>query len=321
MTRPTRPRARRPPFPVDWSMDQAVMTSKTRRRRYPRRAVALCLGALALSLSVPVPPAGADTPDHTTRYVVLTLDDELPDTYNTDRYQTAVTELRTAAGHVYRGDVYETMGKASTAGLVALQLNSAHGDPLCWLYVNPQNLYTAGFRARNGKSYVFSDTPGYVADEVRRNDGGVDPAVLGMAGTYADLRKNVSAEPTRTDVYDMRSTAYTLGSVLDRQSANGTMRQQVSLAMFKFMAAFSEAARFPHYRDEFSAALDGSSNHQYLDDEALRLRSSWQDISNFAHAVTENPTTSPRYIPGLGTTLHDWQDVRTHVRSIKGKDG
>ncbi|HEY9328042.1 MAG TPA: ribosome-inactivating family protein [Streptomyces sp.] len=275
---------------------------------------------LTLTVGAGVPTAIADTPDRTTRYVVMTLDDVLPDVYNTDRYQTAIADLRQASGHLYRDDVYETMGTKSLAGLIVLQLNDAYGTPLCWLYLNPQNLYTSGFRARNGKSYVFSDTPGYVADEVQRHDGGVNPAVLGMAGTYSDLRSNVAAEPIKTDVYEMRSSAQVLGSVLSAQSANGSMRQQVALIMLRFIAAFSEGARFPYYRDEFSVALDGSSNHVYLDAEALKIRSSWQDISNYAHAITENPSTPARYIPGLGVTFQSWQDVRKYVRSIKGKD-
>ncbi|MFJ6862523.1 ribosome-inactivating family protein [Streptomyces werraensis] len=248
----------------------------------------------------------------------MTLDDVLPDVYNTDRYQTAITNLRQAAGHLYRDDVYETMGTKSLAGLIVLQMNDAYGSPLCWLYMNPQNLYTSGFRATNGRSYVFSDTPGYVADEVQRHDGGVSPAVMGMAGTYNDLRSNVTTEPTRTDIYNMRSSAQFLGGITSAQSVNGTARQQVALTMLLFISAFSEGARFPHYRDEFSAALDGSSNHVYLDSEALRLRSSWQDLSNFAHAITENPSTPPRHSAGLGT-ISDWQDIRRYVRSIKGK--
>lgn len=130
----------------------------------------------------------------------------------------------------------------------------------------------------------------------------------------------MESEPTKTDVYEMRSSANALGNVTSLSSALNGMRPQIALAMFTFMSAYSEGARFPHYRDEFSLALDGSSNHVYLDDEARKLRSSWQELSNYAHAITENPATAPGYIPELGVTLRSWQDVRTYVRGIKGKD-
>ncbi|MEU3297576.1 ribosome-inactivating family protein [Streptomyces longwoodensis] len=247
----------------------------------------------------------------------MTLDDQLPDVYNTDRYQAAITNLRKAAGHIYRDDIYETMGSRSLAGIIVLQLNDVNGDALCWLYLNPQNLYISGFRTRDARSYVFSDTPAHVVDEVQRHNGGLSPGVLGMAGTYSNLRGWVAAEPTKSDIYSIRSHAYFLG---DAHPSNTDDNPIIALAMFEFMSAFSEGARFPHYRDEFSQALDGSSNHIYLDSEALKLRSSWQDLSNYAHAITENPSIPPRYISGLGTTLYGWQDVRRYVRSIKGKD-
>lgn len=285
-----------------------------------KNSIALSAGALLLSINASTSPALADTADHTTKYLVMTLDDELPDVYNTDDYQRTITELRKAAGHIYKDDVYETMGAKNLAGLIALQLNDAHSNPLCWLYINPQNLYIGGFQAKNGLSYVFSDTPAHVIDEIQRHNGGVNPEVLNLAGTYASLRTTVASEPTKSDIYDMRSSANILGNVTSLGSALNGMRPQIALAMFTFMSAYSEGARFPHYRDEFSLALDGSSNHVYLDSEALRLRSSWQDLSNFAHSISENPNTAPRYIPGLGGTLKNWQDVRTYVRNIKGKD-
>lgn len=49
-----------------------------------KQLLVLAVGSALLSISASNLPALADTADHPTRHVVRTLDDELPDVYNSD---------------------------------------------------------------------------------------------------------------------------------------------------------------------------------------------------------------------------------------------
>ncbi|MDF6045939.1 hypothetical protein LRD69_28155 [Streptomyces sp. JH14] len=48
-----------------------------------------------------------------------------------------------------------------------------------------------------------------------------------------------------------------------------------------------------------------------------RLENSWQRISAFGYSVTQNPSTVPVNITGVGT-FYSWNDVRRYMATLLG---
>jgi hypothetical protein len=257
-----------------------------------------------------VPRAQADTPDGTTKEVTLQVDWDFTGG-NVGPYHTAISHLRQAAGRIFRDDVYIT--QASEPGLIALRLGMGDGTYPLSLYLNPANLYIGGFRPSNGKLYAFNDASQNVRTEMARG-GHVN--ILSFGGGYDSLIATAGREPTIENLDGFRGSIRSLAGVTDAEAS----KQGIAESMILFSGAFSEAARFTDFRDNWDAVIAGRQGGSFFEisNTSLRsLRESWGRLSKFAVDVTSNPMTDGIVIPDVRPPFFLWEDVRAHLRMIR----
>lgn len=285
------------------------MSTSVLRRGGVRALLAFLLATVTVVAGLGAPRAHADTPDGTTKAIELQVKWNFTGE-NVGPYHTAITQLRQAAGRIFRDDVYIT--QAAPPGLIALRLGEGDGTTPVSVYFNPANLYIGGFRPSNGKLYAFNDASQNVRTEMGRG-GPVN--ILSFGGSYSSLVATAGGEPEITNLDGLRGAIHSLSTVTDAEASKGS----IARVMLLFSGAFSEAARFTDFRDAWDPVFAGRGGGDFfaVSDYYLRaLRDAWGPISKYAMDVTsiaEPPWLNVRDVGGF----YSWEDVRAHLRTIR----
>ncbi|OKK05041.1 ribosome-inactivating family protein [Streptomyces sp. CB02400] len=142
---------------------------------------------------------------------------------------------------------------------------------------------------------------------------------MNFGGNYGSLIDAAGGEPEIANLDGLRGAVRGLASIPDLATANGSQRQSAARALLLFVGAFSEAARFTDFRDAWDPVFAGRSGGSFytVSSPYLRsLRNAWGPISRFAVAITDNPSTFPLLVDGVGQFSFR-QDVRDHLRVIR----
>lgn len=278
-----------------------------------RKLLALAFAALVVVAGFGAPKAQADTPDGTTKAVVLKLLRNYSGE-NVGPYHTALIHLRQAAGRIYRDDVYIT--QAAPPGLVALRIHDAGDNELVSVYLNPANLYIGGFRSKSGQLFAFNDASENVRTEMGR---GGQVNILNFGGSTGSLITAAGGEPTIESIDGLINSANNLGNTTNLATANGSQKAGIAAAMIKFSGAFSEAARFSDFRDQWDPVIAGRMGGSYfpiMTNSLGELSAAWGTISKFALDINDVPGTPPVTVDGVGK-FSTWADVQNHLRVIR----
>jgi hypothetical protein len=296
-----------------------------------RRLVAFVLAALTVLAGLNAPRARADVADSHTAFIDMHLDYDID---NRGHYLEVIRQLRAAAGHVYRANVYETSGTARPSGLIALNLFDQNWNAQTTIFFNPQNLYIAGFKARNGQSYIFADASSNSTSEVYRHaavSGGPEPRFLNFEGNYAGSRGLINTaihgEERAVGLQGMIDSMRALGNVPNIAYATGVGRGVIASHLLRMVGAFAEAARFPLFRDRFERVFGyHASTQNIVTDLMVQLRSQWAAMSEWVRRFGNDPTTPEGNFghgldgPGNDRTIRlgRWAHVEEWMRSING---
>jgi hypothetical protein len=194
------------------------MHSVIQRWSGPRRFVIFMLAAFTVLAGFNAPKASADTGDNQTTPITMVIDNVF-NRDNREKYKRVIAELRQAAGHILHNDVYVTTGTAHSGGLIALGLHDSYGAWQTTLYFNSQNLYLAGFRAGNGRSYILEDATTNSINEITR-ESGQTPGRLNFRGSYQGLIGAAGNENTVLGLENITGAMNTLSSVPNLAAAN-----------------------------------------------------------------------------------------------------
>jgi hypothetical protein len=282
----------------------------------------LLLSILMLLLGTGLAPASANTPNNQKKTVNLTLSEWNDRAGNRGRYNVAITEIRRAAGEEIRpnSNIWQSMGTAVSAGLIEVNVWDEGGSLVISFFLNPQNLYIGGFRAR-GQTFLFGDASTNIRDEVARHYG---PAVvMAQEGSYFRLLAELSGpgrpgEPTKMNIHSLLGSMQRLNSVTADEVNTEPTRQNIATDMMRVIGMFAEGARFPHFRDRFGLALNNVKT-DVITPTLQTLRLKWGKISDWARQFNRNPGgTAPLHIANVGT-FAVWADLVLWLRVVNGR--
>ena len=218
------------------------------------------------------------------------------------QYIAFIASLRRAVGYEFRNGVFATQNAGNE--LVRVDLTSPDGQTI-WLWITPNNLYVRGVTAANGVTYTFSDGDYFLSNAMRTlGNNGLLPAgplrsfgTLQFGSNYDSLRQAAGRgrETMPISIDDL------IGSVNQLAALTGVVNQQATARSLMFLIQFtSEAARFTDVAGVFEDVM-GNPGQSYHGLPALQqeIENSWDQISRYAHAVTQNSSTPPLPVNGV----------------------
>ena len=219
------------------------------------------------------------------------------------QYIAFIASLRRAVGYEFRNGVFATQNAGNE--LVRVDLTSPDGQTI-WLWITPNNLYVRGVTAANGvMTYRFKDGDYFLSHAMNTlgNNGLLPPGPFRSFGTlqfgsnYDSLRQAAGRGPETMPI----SIDDLIGSVNQLAALTGVVNQQATARSLMFLIQFtSEAARFTDVAGVFEDVM-GNPGQSYHGLPALQqeIENSWDQISRYAHAVTQNSSTLPLDVNGV----------------------
>ena len=107
------------------------------------------------------------------------------------------------------------------------------------------------------------------------------------------------------------------GSVDQLATYTGNNPQATARSLMFMIQYTSEAARFYDVEGIMRTAMRTDQRQQGLPDRQQSLENNWGQISQYAYDVTNNPSTPPRNIGGVGT-FNSFNDVARTVPILLG---
>ncbi|MEU5599700.1 ribosome-inactivating family protein [Streptomyces sp. NPDC020298] len=231
------------------------------------------------------------------------------------QYTGLINSLRQAAGHIYRDGVYQT--QSTGYSLIRLTLTNSRHTLVLWL--TPGDLYLRGYTNNSGLTFQFNDADFSLNNLL--NDIGTLPYGTGRELSFgSNYNSMVQAagrgrEGMPISYLDFTSSVTNLASTNDPSGGN---RRDVARSLMLMVQLTSEAARFNDVYGVGSAIMrSGNTRYDGLPALQQRLENSWQRISAFGYSVTQNPSTAPVNITGVGT-FYSWSDVRRYMATLLG---
>lgn len=234
------------------------------------------------------------------------------------QYDALLRSIQAASGHNFRDGVSTTQWPAN--GLIRVQLSFEGQSVRLWL--QPNNLYVVGYETSDGHVFSFADAPA-LQDTMRTmgdHHGGSllqygYVQSLNFASDYNSLVRAAGRGRESMPV-SYRDVIYSVQNLAGATNPYGGNQQAVARSLMLLVQYTSEAVRF---NDVFGVMRDVTANptsyYGGLPMLQQRLENSWGAISDYAFSVSNNSTTAPRTIVGVGT-LSSWNDVRRYMRTL-----
>jgi Ribosome inactivating protein len=242
------------------------------------------------------------------------------------QYVAFLASLRQAVGNNFRNGVLATQNAGNE--LVRVDLTSPDGHTI-WLWFTPNNLYVRGVTAADGTTYTFNDGDYFLwRDMVALGAGraGQNPLMpvspqrfntLNFGSNYNSLRQAAGRGRENMPI----SMNDLIGSVNQLATLQpGGVNQEATARSLSFLIQFtSEAARFWDVAGVFTDVMTRpDSNYHGLPDLQQHIENSWDQITRYAYAVTQNPATPSLNVIGV-QRLNNFGDVQRRVAILMGQ--
>ncbi|WP_274654779.1 ribosome-inactivating family protein [Paenibacillus humicola] len=262
--------------------------------------------------------AHADVPEGQINHVYINLNS--PSFTAQGQYSSFISSLRQAAGHYYRSsdNITQYIPRASDGvspyiygtGLVMVTLTA--GSNTLTLWITPGDMYLRGFTNVYGQTFSFNDSDYSLRYHLALVGRDQPVTLLGFGSNYNSIRQAASQgrESMQISWNDLWNSMFNLMYTTNPFGNN----QQAVARSLQFMIQYtSEAARFNDVYGVMSDIMHSySAYYNGLPLTQQYLENAWQDISTFGTNITNNPSTSPQYINGVGT-LYSWSDVARYL--------
>lgn len=254
--------------------------------------------------------AYADTPGFgpDISYIQLSLSGSAGPTQQSN-YTGMINTLRNAAGHSYRNNVDQT--QSNTYGLVSLDLVLPSNTNVT-LWFTASNMYLVGFTNTYGTTYQFNDYD-LMGTLNTRYDTNNPSNTLGFSSNYISLSGAAGQDRGGMQIsYNaVWNAAYNLAYYTPSQ---GYM--QVARSLLMMIQMTSESARFYDVYGMFSnIMLNPGSNYDGVPALQQNLENSWDPISTWATSISNDSTTPPLTVNGVGT-LYSFSDAARYCALI-----
>lgn len=271
--------------------------------------LASCLAFMGLSAAGSA--AHADTPYRTITHVYMNIT-ALPSQNQASQYSQLITSLRQASGHAFRNKV----GATQTTGRSLIRLSLTNGATNLDLWLTPGDLYLRGFTNDNGLTFQFNDgdynllSAMYDLDALPPGSG----RTLGFGSNYNSMTQAAQRgrENTPLSFNDFWNSFYNLAYA--GQDGN---QMYMARSLMLMIQLTSESARFNDVYGIGAHIMGSNAYYPGLPLMQQYLENSWQRMSAFGYAVTQNPSTPPANITGVGT-LYSWGDVARYLAMLIG---
>jgi hypothetical protein len=243
--------------------------------------------------------AKADVPNNGVGHVWLNLNN--PGQGAQSQFSAFITSLRQAAGHDFRGGVYQTQTETSNR-LIRADITDPAGNQV-WLWITPSDLYVRGFTSQtNGTTYYFGDD-GF---NLQMLDFGSNYNSMSQAAGRGRDTMLISFNDLVGSVRNLATVGYPYGG----------NQQDVARSMMFMIQYTSEAARFWDVYGVMSDIMNSwTARYDGLPLLQQNLENSWDAISQYGYRVTNDPYTPPTNITGVGT-FWNWGDVQARLGTM-----
>jgi hypothetical protein len=284
-------------------------------RRIKKALLTVMASLLALT-GVAIGGAGtaqADVPPSSIRHVFMNLDDNGSQTM-LSQYGQLIQSLRVAAGHDYRNGVMATQDNSFDS---LIRLSLANGGDQLDLWITPMDLYVRGFTNTFGQTFQFSDPDFNLASALSQipNNGVSAVSTLNFSSNYNSMVQaaNRGRENMPISYADLMGSMHNLARASNPYGGN---QQNVARSLMFMIQYTAEAARFNDVNGVMRAIMVNSGNrYAGLPILQQRLENSWAAMSAFGQRITQNPSSTPVNITGVGT-LSNWGDVARYLAMI-----
>lgn len=259
-------------------------------------------------------PAHADTPYGNISHIYMNFGPSATQSQQS-QYTGLINSLRQASGHAYRNGVYQT--QITGYSLIRLTLTDSYTTLTLWL--TPGDLYLRGYTTASGQTFQFNDSD-FGLNNLLYSLGSLPAGTghtLSFGSNYNSMVQaaNRGREAMPISYSDFFNSAYNLAYADNPYGGN---QQDVARSLLLMVQLTSEAARFNDVYGVGAAIMGSPSNHYSgLPLTQQYLENSWQRISSFGYAVSQNPSTAPVNITGVGT-LYSWNDVLRYMAVLLG---
>lgn len=300
--------------------------------RKASRNIALAVIAISCSISL---PASADVAPNTIRNITMTFD-ENPSMAMRQIYETALTEVRVAAGHPYRQGVFTTQFEnRDNHGLIRLNLVRRSDNRYVILWIRPYDLYLLGYTAnnraaesqgRNGNQTVSFSGSNLNAALLRAGQQwALDTAYsIAPTGSYQSLSQplvgyyppSVQRNQQLISYGGFRAAWSNLDASVQPAVSPGAGGVNVRPALQFMIGLFSESARLHDVRGQFREAFASYAYNHSLGNIQIGLENDWGHISDYARDITNGTYRTPLF--ALSGVYSNFSDVAAKVAIIKG---
>jgi hypothetical protein len=302
------------------------LTSYFSRARSGALALVLALAMAVAALVSVGSPARADTGGNSISHAFINLQDS-PSATMQSQYRTFLQSIQNAAGHPFRGSVFQLQGPSNA--LLAVDVTSSAGNRVR-LLLTPDNLYVRGFITMSGAIWQFNpggDSYNLGMDITLLAAHGADLSLIGEGDPNA--RAFVQNLGFGSDYTSMTQAAGRTrqgmpisyndiqGSVNQLATYNGGNNQATARSLMFMIQFVSEATRINQVRGTMLTAIGTTTRIVGLPVPQLSYENDWGQLSQYAIDVSNNSATAPRTIGSAGT-LNNFGDVARFVATILG---
>ena len=250
----------------------------------------------------------------------------VPSQTQASQYVAFLASLRQAVGNNFRNGVLATQNAGNE--LVRVDLTSPDGHTI-WLWITPNNLYVRGVTAADGRTYTFNDNDYTLWQDMvalgagRPGQNPLMPAspqhfnTLNFGSNYNSLRQAAGRGRENMPI----SMNDLIGSVNQLATLQpGAVNQEATARSLSFLIQFtSEAARFWDVAGVFTDVMTRpNSGYGGLPAVQQYIENSWDQITRYAYAVTQNPATPSLNVIGV-QRLNNFGDVQRRVAILMGQ--
>ncbi|MET7648030.1 ribosome-inactivating family protein [Streptomyces sp. NPDC005426] len=301
------------PYPTERPVVKHIAATRKPLPRLAALMVSLLLALAWMLGGTSAVPAHADTPYGQISHVYMNFGPSAGASQQS-QYTGLINSLRQAAGHTYRNGVYET--QSTGYSLIRLTLTDSHMTLTLWL--TPGDLYLRGYTTASGQTFQFNDHDFSLINLL----SGIGDLPYGTGHTlsfgsnYNSMVQaaNRGREDMPISYTDFFNSVYNLAYA---DSPYGGNQQDVARSLMLMVQLTSEAARFNDVFGVGSDIMGSWRNYTGLPLRQQYLENSWQRISSFGHSVSQDPSTAPVNITGVGT-LQSWNDVLRYMATLLG---
>jgi hypothetical protein len=306
--------------------EESDLTRYFVRARSVALAFILALAMAVVALVSVGSPAEADTGGNSISHAFINLL-PVPGVTSQNQYRAFLLSIQNAAGHPFRGNVFQLQGPSNA--LIAVDVTSSTGHRLR-LLVTPDNLYVRGFITQSGAIWQFN--PGgdpydllNNINTLRQNGadtsliGNGDPAApafvqtLAFGSDYNSLTQAAGRGRQQMQI----SFADLNGSVNQLAGYNGGNVQATARSLMFMIQYVSEATRINQVRGTMLAAMGGAAQITGLPVAQLSYENNWGRLSQYAINVSNNTATAPQTIGSAGT-LSNFGQVAQFLSTMLG---